>query len=148
MSDQQVVHGFDEFVTPSARRGWVVLVSTANSDLTERYGRLLERAEIPFLLEETVQDVTSDVEPAQTIAIYVSESCFDRACEVVARDHAETSDGRDEEDEVLDDDNRDKGEDVGVDLDDDDGPLEDDVEDDDVFDDESDDHFGSEPDEP
>lgn len=138
MFEQQAVHGLDDLVAPSARRGWVALVSTANPDLVDRYGRLLERAEIPFLLEEIVQDVTSDVEPKQTIAVYVSESCFDRACEVVARDHAENSDGRDEEDEVLDDDD---GEDLDDDLDDDDdGPLLDDAEDDDVVDDDSDDH--------
>ena len=150
MFEQRAVHGLDDLVAPSARRGWVALVSTANSDLVDRYGRLLERAEIPFLLEQIVQDVTSDVEPKQTIAVYVSESCFDRACEVVARDHAENSDGRDEEDEVLDDDN---GEDLDDDPDDDDGgPLHDDDDaaadgdaDADVFDDDSDDHSGGEP---
>ena len=143
MSDQQAVHDFDELVAPSARRGWGALVSTTNSDLSRRYERLLARAEVPFLLEETVQDVASDVEPIQTIAIHVPESCFDRACEVVARDHAETSDGRDEEDEVLDDDD---GEDLDDDLDDeDDDPLLDDAEDGDVFDDDSDDPSDGEP---
>lgn len=149
MFDQQAVHGLDDLVAPSARRGWVALVSTANSDLAERYGRLLERAEIPFLLEETIQDVKSDEEPTHSIAIavHVSESCFDRACEVIARDHAETSDGRDEEDEVLDDDNGDD-EELDDDLDDDDdGPLLDDADDDDVFEDDSDDHSSGESDE-
>ena len=140
MSDQQAVHDFGELVAPSSRRGWVALVSTVNSDLAERYGRLLERAEIPFLLEETVQDVTTDAEPTQTIAIHVHESCYDRACEVVARDHAETSDGRDEDDEVFDDEEDDDDEDPDDDLDDDD------AEDDDTFDDDSDDHPGGEPD--
>lgn len=139
MFDQQAVHDSDDLLAPSDRRGWVAFVSTADSDLVERYGRLLERADIPFLLEDTAQENTSGAEPTQTIAIYVSESCFDRACEVVARDHAETSDGRDEEDEVLDDD----------DLDDDhDGPLLDNAEDDDDSDDDNDDHPGGEPDDP
>ena len=151
MSDQQAVHGLDDLVAPSARRGWIVLVSTADSDLAKRYGRLLERAEIPFLLEETVQEVTSDVEPTRTIAIYVSETCFDRACEVVARDHAETSDGRDEEDEAFEDDNGEDDEDLDDDLDDDEGddnPLQDDAENEDVFDDDSDDHSGGAPKQP
>lgn len=143
MFDHQAGRCLDDLVAPSARRGWVALVSTADSDLADRYGRLLERAEIPFLLEEIVQHVTSDVEPKPTIVVYVSQSCFDRACEVVARDHAENSDGRDEEDEVLDDDN---DEDLDDDPDDDDGSVLDDAEDDDVFDDDSDDHFGGESD--
>ena len=140
MSDQKAGHGFDEFVAPSTRRGWVALVSTDSTDLAERYGRLLECAEIPFLLEETIQDITSDAEPTRTIAVHVPESCFDRACEVVARDHAETSDGRDEDDEVFDDEEDDDDEDPDDDLDDDD------AEDDDTFDDDSDDHPGGEPD--
>ena len=144
MSDQQAVHGFDDLVAPSTGCGWVAVVSTANTDLAERYGRLLESAGIPFLLEDTIQDGTSDAEPTQTIVVHVPESCFDRACEVVARDHAETSDGRDEEDEVLDDDD-----DPDDDLDDDhDGPLLDDAEDDDDSDDDNDDHPGGEPDDP
>lgn len=147
MFDQQALHDFDELVAPSARRGWVALVSTTHSDLAERYEVLLERAEIPFLLEETPQEAASDGEPAQTIAFHVHESCFDRACEVVARDHAETSDGRDEEeDEVLDDDD---GDDLDDDLDgDDDGHILNDSDDDDVFDDDGDDHVDGEPDEP
>ncbi len=130
MFDQQAVHDSEDLLAPSDRRGWVALVSTADPELVERYGRLLERAEIPFLLEDTVQENTTDAEPTQAIAVHVSESCFDRACEVVARDHAETSDGRDEEDEILDDD-----------------PLLDDGEDD-VLNDDSDNHSGGEPDEP
>ena len=55
MSDQPVVYDSDDLIAPSARPGWIALVSTADIDLTERYGRLLEHAEIPFLLEETVQ---------------------------------------------------------------------------------------------
>lgn len=149
MSDQQAVHDFDDLLTPSARREWIALVSTADTDLAERYARLLEHAEIPVVHEETVLEKTSDAEPTQTIAVHVSESCFDRACEDVARDHAETSDGRDEEDEVLDDDNGEDDEDLDDDLDDDDdGQLLDDAEDDDVFDDDSDDHSGGEPAEP
>jgi len=143
MSDQQAVHDFDDLVAPSTGCGWVAVVSTAKTDLAERYGRLLECADIPFLLEDTIQDITSDAEPTQTIAVYVPERCFDRACEVVARDHAENSEGREKEDEVLDDDDPDDDLD-----DDDDGPLLDDAEDDDDFDDDSDDHPGGEPDAP
>ncbi|MCH8148009.1 MAG: hypothetical protein IH987_08455 [Planctomycetes bacterium] len=146
MSDHQLAYDSDGLRAPSTGRGWVALVSTADDDLAERYRRLLERAEIPFLVEDTIPHVTSDTEPTRTIAVHVPESCLDRASEVVARDHAEASDGSNEEDEILDDDDDDRLDDDPVD--DDDDPFLDDGDDDDHFDDDSDDHSQGEPDEP
>ena len=145
MSDQQVAYDSDGLRPPSAKPGWVALVSIANADLAEHYRRLLDYADIPFLVEDIFQEVASDTEPIQTNAFHVPECCLDRACEVVARDHAEASDGPNEEDENLDDDDDDLLDD---DPDDDDDPFLDDGEDDDHFDDDSDDHSRGEPDKP
>ena len=91
------------------------------------------------MLDDSRQDVAKDDESFVIVTVHVPESCYDRACEVIARDHAASSDGRDDEDELLDDD-----EDEADDLDD----REDDVsllDDDDKFEDDNDDHpeFGS-----
>lgn len=123
MSDQQLSYDSDGLRAPSTGRGGATLVSTANADLAERYRRLLECAGIP---------------------VHVPESCLDRACEVVARDHAEASDGPHEEDDILDDDDDECLDDDPVDDDDDDPFLDDG--DDDHFDDDSDDHSHGEPD--
>lgn len=134
MSERQTISDHEDIVALANNPGWLSVASPRSIDQAERYGRLLERAEIPFLLDDSRQDVAKDDESFVIVTVHVPESCYDRACEVIARDHAASSDGRDDEDELLDDD-----EDEADDLDD----REDDVsllDDDDKFEDDNDDH--------
>lgn len=135
MSEQPTVSDHEDIVALANNPGWLSVASTRGIDQAERYGRLLERAEIPFLLDDAMQDVAKDDESSVIVTVHVPESCYDRACEVIARDHAETSDGRDDEDELLDDEDEEEPDDL-VDAEDD-VPVPDD---DDKFEDDNDDH--------
>lgn len=131
MSEHQTVSDHEDAVALVNNPGWLSVASTRSIDQAERYGRLLERAEIPFLLDDCVQDVAKDEESSVIVTLHVPESCYDRACEVIARDHAETSDGRDDEDELLDEEDEKEADDLDdvedeVPLLDDDDNFEDD----------------------
>jgi len=137
MSDQHVVH---DQVTKmeTAEMKWVPIASAEELDEARRFGVLLENADIPHAIGERAVVPEGTAKPVNTVTVCVQEAHYERACEIIAIDHAELSDvlGDDDDDDYYDDDHDDPDEDLDDDdddvfLDDDDDDLDDDLDDDD-----------------
>ena len=139
MSDQQVIHRPSGAVH-EAGVSWLPIVAVADSKEALHFGGLLERADIPHVIDEADTSEEGQPKPADEVTVSVQERHYEQACEIIAREHAESFDGTDDDgSDLLEDDGDDPDEDLDeeddVFLDDD---IDDDFDDDDLIDDDPD----------
>jgi hypothetical protein len=140
MSDQQIIQHPSGAVHAVGVR-WLPIITVADSKEALHFGRLLERADVPHVIDEADTSEEGQPKPADKLTVSVQECHYERACEIIAREHAVLIDSTDDGGgDLLDDDD-----DAEEDLDDEDDVfLDDDI--DDEFDDDEDDLIDDDPD--